>query len=416
MRCFIFIFLFFSSCYSVQSIKSSQGGNKGKNKKPFFSIKKIWIQETFPKDFTRPSILQSISPVLIPRVSENAEFKGLVARRKETKSTEKLVPVKTGIMPNRFSSTGLIVQGNKVNGITAYILNKGKKRWFFPVKGGLAGNPAVFDGFVFFGGADGVMYALHLDTGKILWKYRTGLTNVSAPVVKGRRLYFSSSNKIYCLNKKTGENIWMYSIPVRSADFTVEGVARPLVSDTFIYFKVSDDTLIALDQKGRLKWKRELSEADSRFTSALSDPVLGKACLYASGLESGLYCLNQKTGKVIWKTAKGSHGDLLLFGSSLFYPSYDGYVIALDQKSGKEIWRHKVPESIATSLVLYKDVLVYGEYSGALRFISIDKGEELQSFHFGTGMSAKPVVSVINSELYFISNAGWLYKLSLKSL
>ncbi|MYE07747.1 MAG: PQQ-binding-like beta-propeller repeat protein [Oligoflexia bacterium] len=404
VRYFIF-FIFFSSCHSVQPIQSYQR----KDTKPVFSIKKVWIQETFPKDFTRPSILQSISPVITPIMIKNSEREELAAKRKNPKSHGK-------IMPDGDSSTSLILQGNKINGIHAYTLNKGKKRWFFPVKGGLAGAPTVFDGVVLFGGADGVMYALHVDTGKVLWKYRTGLTSVSAPVVKGNRLYFSSSNKLYCLNKKTGENIWMYSTTVRSADFTVEGIARPLVSNKLIYFKASDDTLIALDKKGRLKWKRELSEDSSRFTSALSDPILGKVCLYASGLESGIYCLDKKTGKTIWKTTKGSHGDLLLFGSSLYYPSYDGYVIALDQKSGKEIWRHKVPKSIATSLVLYKDVLVYGEYSGALQFISIDKGEELQAFHFGTGISAKPVVSIINSELYVISNAGWLYKLSLKKI
>ena len=371
----IFVLLFFSSCRSLKLIDPPSGSLRD-NKTP--NIKKVWIRETFSKNFTRPSILQSINPLL--------------------------------------DASGLVIQGNKVNGISAYTLDKGKKRWFFPIEGGLAGAATISDAVLFFGGSDGVMYALRLDTGTVLWQYRTGLTSVSAPTIKGNYLYFASSNKIYCLDKKTGESIWTYSTPVRSAEFTVEGIARPLLSDSLIYFKVSDGTLVALDFKGRLKWKQELSGSDSRFTSALSNPVMGKICLYSASLESGIYCLNKKTGKIIWKTSKGSHGDLLLSGSSLLYPSHDGHVIALDQKSGKQIWKHKVPQSIATSLSLYKDILIYGEYSGALRFISINTGEELNAFHFGTGMSAKPVVSVIHSELYFISNAGWLYKLSLKNL
>lgn len=384
LKYLLFTLLFFSSCQYLKPAgnNSLPGDNKKKESKVISSfkkkstsvfLKKVWIRETFSKDFTRPSILQSIKPVL--------------------------------------TTSGLLIQGNKINGMGAYTLGKGKKKWFFPVKGGLAGDVLVSDGFVFFSGSDGFIYALYLKTGKILWKYYTGLISVSAPVLKKKHLYFSSANKIYCLNVKTGENVWTYSTQVRTAEFTIEGVARPLIGRHLIYFKVSDGSLVALDFKGRLKWKNTLSGSGNRFTSASSAPIVGKVCLYSSSLESGIYCLNKKTGKVIWKTSVGSHSDLLLYGSYLFYSTHDGKVLALDQKSGKQIWSHKVPQSIATSPVLYKNVLIYGEYSGALRFISRSTGKELDAFSFGSGMSTSPVVSVIDSELYFMSNFGWLYKM-----
>ena len=385
ITCLVFIigyFFFFVSCQSVKSLgnNGSVTSNvkkehtfKKKNHTPF--VKKVWIRETFVKNLARPSLLQSIKPVL--------------------------------------TSHGLLVQGNKVNGISAYTLRLGKRKWFFPVKGGLAGGVLVSNGFVFFGGADGVLYSLDLQSGTVVWKQPIGLTSVSTPVVYGSYLYLASPNKIYCLNLKTGDNVWTYSTQVKNPEFVVEGVASPLVEGSLIYFKVSDDSLVALDFKGRLKWKKSLARLGSRFASASSNPVMGKVCLYVAGLESGLYCLNKKTGKIIWNTSFGSHGNILLSGSLVFYSSHDGKVVALDQKSGKEIWSHKVPESIATSLVSYKDMLIYGEYSGALRFISKDKGEELSSFSFGSGMSAPPVVLEAESELYFISNAGWLYKLRL---
>ena len=309
---------------------------------------------------------------------------------------------------------GLLVQGNKVNGVSVYTLEKGKRKWFFPVKSGVAGDILVSDEFVFFGGSDGFIYALYLETGKVLWKHYTGLTSISAPVVRAPYLYFASANKIYCLNLKTGESIWSYSTQIKPVEFTVEGVASPLIGHNFIYFKISDGSLVALDFKGRLKWKYALSNSGNRFTTASSSPVMGKTCLYSSSLESGIYCLDKNTGTVIWKTDVGSYGDLLLYGSELFYSTHDGKILALDQKSGKQIWSHDVPESVATSPVLYKNILIYGEYSGALRFISKSTGEELHSFPFGGGMSAPPVVSEAASELYFISNAGWLYKMQLK--
>ena len=375
----IYMIFCFSSCQYLKFGESppATNNNKGAKTKASVFMKKLWIRETFLKDFTRPSIAQSIKPVL--------------------------------------TDTGLLVQGNKTNGIGAYTLDKGKKKWFFPVKGGLAGDVLISDEFVFFGGSDGFVYALYLNTGKVLWKkYYTGLTGVSAPVVKNKYLYFVSANKIYCLNRKTGDNIWSYSsYQVRTAELTIEGVGQPLVSDSLIYFKSSDGSLVALNLKGQLKWKRELSNPNSRFTSASSAPVMGKTCLYSSSLESGLYCLDKKTGRVIWKTATGSHGDLLLSGSQLFYSTHDGRILALDQKSGKQIWNHKVPRSIATAPVLYKNVLIYGEYSGSLRAVSIDTGKEMDFFFFGNGMSAPPAVLVMDSVLYFMSNTGWLYKLQL---
>ena len=369
----IFIILCFVSCQSLNSVGSKTSGMNNTKKDHSVAVKKVWIRETFVKNFSRPSILQSIKPVL--------------------------------------TSDELLIQGNKIDGISAYTLNQGKKKWSFSVKGGLAGNVLVSNNLVFFGGADGVLYSLNVRTGAIVWKRHIGITSLSAPVAYKNYLYLASPDKLYCLNIKTGDNVWTYSTQLKSTEFTVEGVASPLIGDSLIYFKASDDSLVALDFKGRLKWKKSLTRSDSRFTSASSNPVIGKVCLYVASLESGLYCLNKKTGKTIWKTALGSHGNVLLYGSLVFYSSHNGKVVALDQKSGKEIWSHKVPESIATSVVSYKDILIYGEYSGALRFMSMNTGKELGSFSFGSGMSAPPVVSEGKSELYFISNVGWLYKL-----
>jgi len=64
-----------------------------------FSIKKRWIRQVFPKNYTRPSILQPIKPIM--------------------------------------TSSGLLVQGHRNNGVSAYTMDRGKKQWFFPVEGGL---------------------------------------------------------------------------------------------------------------------------------------------------------------------------------------------------------------------------------------------------------------------------------------
>ena len=216
----IFIVFYFVSCQSLRPVGNEKALVDTK-KKSSVSVKKVWIRETSVKNLARPSILQSIQPVM--------------------------------------TTSGLLIQGNKTTGVGAYTLNQGKKKWYFPLKGGLAGNVLVSNDRVFFGGANGILYSLELKTGKMIWKRHIGLTSMSAPVIHKNYLYLASPDRLYCLNIKTGDNVWTYSTQVKSVEFTVEGVASPLIGKSLIYFKVSDDTLIALDFKGRLKWKKTLS-------------------------------------------------------------------------------------------------------------------------------------------------------------
>ena len=186
------------------------------------------------------------------------------------------------------------------------------------------------------------MYALYAETGQLLWKHYTGLTLVSTPVQKNQYLYFASARRLYSLKVKTGESVLTYSTQTDPGKFVIDKVAAPILDSSFIYFKTNDGSLLALDLKFRLKWKKKLSESYRDFTSASSGLAIGPVCLYTSSLQDGLYCLNKKTGRTIWKNSTGSHGDILLLGSLLFYPSQDGRILALDQKSGKQIWSHQV--------------------------------------------------------------------------
>ncbi len=361
--------LFFISCLLL----SCSYFQKPVDKKDHL-VQKVWIREAFAKNYRRASLLQSVRTVM---------------------------------------TSSLVIQGNQADGVSAYTKNKGKKRWSFSVKGGVAGNLLVSGGYVFFGGADGFLYALRVKNGQLFWKYYTGAVRTSGPILKDGRIYFASPNKLYCLSAKNGERKWTYSVSVKNFDFVTSGIAEPLLTKYSIYFRTSDDSIFSLNYKGQLRWKKALSKIGAYFTSASAGMVIGKTCLYVPTIESGLYCLRPSNGKVIWKQAYGSYADVLLSGSRLFYPTSDGRILALDQKSGKLLWEHNLSGSVATALVSYKDILIYGEYTGALKFLSKKTGSKEGAFFFGSGLSAKPLLSVPERNIYFLSNAGFFYKLKI---
>ena len=336
-------------------------------------FQKIWIKETIEESFKYSSRLQSVSPAL---------------------------------------ANGLLVQGNKSTGLYAYMTKSGEQKWFFPITGGVSGGVLLTANRVFFSGADGFFYSLDLQTAQIMWKAYTGVMNSSPPILHKGVIYFSSPERLYALSAYDGKSLWTYAVTLKSKIFIIEGVTAPLVADRTIYFKPGNNSVLALSLKGKLKWEKKLS-SNSRFASSGSGLVMGTKCLYTAHFESGLFCLNKKYGRIIWKNSISSHGNILLSGSFLYYPTKDGRVLSIHQESGKIIWTHKIPKPISTSLALHKDTLIYGEYYGTLRFLSKQTGKEQGYFSFGSGMSAAPVVSSNDSELYFLSNFGWLYKLKL---
>ena len=241
---------------------------------------------------------------------------------------------------------------------------------------------------------------MNLTSGKQVWKHYTEISSSSIPILKKDRLYFASPFRIYVLNAKTGDEIWNHSIPLsKDAEFLVRGVASPLVTDNLVYYRPSGH-IVALDKNGKLKWQRRLAGFAERFTSSGSVPVIKGKHLYVADFESGLYCLNKNNGQTIWKNSYGSHATVLLSDSQLFYSTNDGQILALDQKSGKQLWVHKLEKSIGTPLSMYKDVLIYGEHTGSLVFLSKRTGEKLDSFSFGSGLSSKPIVNSVHSELF----------------
>jgi len=126
----------------------------------------------------------------------------------------------------------LLVNSTVTDSVTAYSLKGSTQKWTFKTNGPVRLNPAVDGGRVYFGSDDGYLYCLDLKTGKELWRLHGGpddrrilgnerLINMwpvrGAPVVKDGVVYFSAGIWpfmgifIHAVNAKTGVPIWTNS-------------------------------------------------------------------------------------------------------------------------------------------------------------------------------------------------------------
>ncbi|MCK5242070.1 PQQ-like beta-propeller repeat protein [bacterium] len=147
---------------------------------------------------------------------------------------------------------------------------------------------------------------------KINWKKNVGL-GYSSVAVFGEYVYTMGYNKrkkkntLYCLDVKTGKEIWKYSIKATKGIY--EGPkSTPVVDAGYVYSFSQDGDILCNDAKtGKMIWKKQaIKEFGAKVLRwRLSTSVLIEGDMAILNVcESGL-ALNKKTGKLIWKSNPG---------------------------------------------------------------------------------------------------------------
>lgn len=307
-----------------------------------------------------------------------------------------------------------IIQGNAYDGVLALDRKSGQRKWFLPLKGGAEGGVTQVKDRLFFGSNDGYFYSVSAENGDVFWKTAVRSETLAAPLLYDGIVYFLTGNNVlHAVDALDGKELWIYS-RVDNQSFSIRGASTPTVKDGALLIGFSDGYLVALDSKsGSLRWETLLNK-NKRFRDIDSTPVVDGEFVYVTGYDSHLYCVNIKTGELVWKLEPGGFGKVALSGDQLFYSSSKGEVLAINKKDGSVVWRHKLKEGIATSPTLYKSYIVIGESEGALKILEKQSGKEVGRLSPGHGIFSPIAVDDEKDELYFISNSALLYKVKVQ--
>ncbi|MCY3017699.1 MAG: PQQ-like beta-propeller repeat protein [Planctomycetota bacterium] len=157
----------------------------------------------------------------------------------------------------------------------------------------------------------------------------------STPTVVDGRVYVAGSKALYCLNAKDGTEAWVSSVPewssTNSSPLVVDGMAvlqaGPKLGEAA--FDVSD---------GKKLWN-EKKVAASRGTnpSTVAWKKDGKTCL-VSNTDKETFCLEAKTGKILWTIAGGGYGTAAVCGDILVIGGGNcAYRMSADK--AEELWK-----------------------------------------------------------------------------
>ena len=234
-----------------------------------------------------------------------------------------------------------------------YCLNatNGHQIWLnFKINAEIQSSPAVANGFLYFCARDGGVYCLDAQTGDKVWKFQTGLGMGTSPTVVNGYVYASSQDgNLYCLNALNGHEVWTFSLtslagpssPYDEPDIT-SGSTSPAVVDGYVY--VGGTHFYCLNaSSGALSWSFSANVATS--------PTVFEGKVYFSARDQNAYCLDASTGNVIWEkpiiTSELYFGTSPAVANGLVY--FGSWVQCVNASTGERIWRYGTGDIYADS-------------------------------------------------------------------
>ncbi len=218
------------------------------------------------------------------------------------------------------------------------------RAWLNSTGGYSNSSPAVVDGVIYVGSNDSNFYAIKATDGSIVWKYKTEASIDSSPAVYNGVVYFGSDDhKIYALNSADGTKLWAFSTGDKVS-------SSPLVAAGVVYIGSNDGIFRALNSSsGSLIWQ------NPNMWEIRKGSTLGIGIVYVASDKSILYAFDAKTGSIKWTAPLGGMGRSTPSTASRYNFVYvgaeDGRLYAFDATTGALKWKTPVLGVITPSVV-----------------------------------------------------------------
>lgn len=303
----------------------------------------------------------------------------------------------------------VVIQGNAIDGVVAYRRDNGQEVWRRPVPNGVEAGAVLQGEHLFFGGLDGMFYAVSAVDGSVLWTFPTRIENIAEPLYHDGLVYFlTGANTLYAVDAESGKQAWLYSRQDSQA-ISIRGGSKPVFQNGNLYAGFSDGAVVALNAKtGAPKWEKQLNR-NKRFRDLDAALVADNEFLYVTGFDDAFYALRSATGEIAWKFEQGGYGAIAVTPDRIYYASSESELVTLNKTTGQKIWGVKLETGLPTAPVLSRGLLVFGASQGGLVWVDAGTGREVRRYHTGSGILAQPRVDENSNRLFVISTEGNVY-------
>jgi len=265
-------------------------------------------------------------------------------------------------------------------GLFAFDPATGQELWRVLADDLILAAPVYADGIVYFGTSSGRVYAVDTATHNVKpdWSFKAEEAIWGSLLVVGDRVYVPAMDHyLYCLDAKTGQEIWKFKAGGSLA-------ARPSPNDGTLYQGAFDGRVYAVEAGSG----QQVSGFDFKAENWIwSEVLVAEERLYVSSLDGKLYALDPATGQVLpgypystevtdyLRAAPAQVGDLIIIATN------NGKVMALNGQSGQLVGSPWTSGTVGLSILTTP--VVAGE-----RVYAILSNGQVQTFEVLNGLLA----------------------------
>lgn len=256
--------------------------------------------------------------------------------------------------PAAVSPDGDLIAGTYNNSLYKLAGADGRILWNADVASDrFIGAAVITDSLVIAPSADGIVYALELETGSVVWEFATGHAIWSAPAVNGEQIYVTSlDHTIYAIDLQTGTQSWSYDTGFSIPDSAV-------LYEDFLLAGTFGNQVVALDKtSGSLVWSFDTEGW------VWATPAVHNGTAYFGDMEGNFFSVDIETGTLIEKTEFESAiaTTPLIHQGTIVILSENGEVYARSLEDGSPIWQTTIEGQLLSDPVLYEDLLLVAPF------------------------------------------------------
>jgi outer membrane protein assembly factor BamB len=246
----------------------------------------------------------------------------------------------------------------------------------------------------------GFMAAFDADTGRQLWRFQAGVIETS-PLLVGKLLYFGSwDKKMYALNVNTHKVVWSFTTgdEVKGAPAYLGGI---------LYFASYDNKVYAVDARtGKLEWSA------SGTANFYATPTVAYGRVFIGNTDGRVYAFGAHSGHLLWAKATGGYvySSAAVWHKTVYVGSFSKRFYALDAGSGDVVWSFDANGAISGAPTVLDGVVYFSTIAGKTYGLDAETGKKLWTFPDG---KYSPVVA--DEERVYITGYKTLYGLAPKT-
>jgi len=334
--------LFVAGCSTVQ-------------KKKKVELVHAWYVDVFTEPQFGAPKHEDVAPVIVgDDIFQGASDGKLVVVNKRIGSIKRIIKNSGGIEASPLYHQGVLYFGNTDGEVKAFSYRTGDYLWSYNTNYPIDSSPCVCEGRLFAMSSEDILYAFDASTGKVLWTVKRDFPGrrpvikwSSSPVCYDNIVYVGFSDGSFIgADAVSGTVVLEKKLNSKGKFKDVD--ATPYVDDKLIIVPSYDGNLYCLDRKtGGNIW--DIKDGSAKSVSVVDGVV------YFSSNDGYLYALNITDGKIKWSTklkdgiptSPAVMGDYLVVGSSergiMVYNKNDGGLVA-EYNSGLGVFADPVVE------------------------------------------------------------------------